>query len=198
MSDDWRLVVQYRAAPVAPVPTIAELSRKLETSRPRPKGPSWLTVLYRAERRMFDSRWVSLEIKTERGAHWLAHLVRTAVEADVFAAPKGANVRLSHREPITWTHHTPGKDDDCVCRLGPFGAHVENMRGPYGKGGEYYVGTWREEPGKPSLDLVDYHAVLPHIEVRSGEAGRFLAELAIDLARSGAAIPSIEESLFGR
>ncbi len=184
--DPWRTVVQRRTAVHAhPI----ELVREENVRR---REAAWIAVLYRHERRVFDSRWVSLELKTERGARWLVGLVRSAVEVGVFAAPKGANVAPTHRAPIAWTHDTPGKDDDCFCEHGPFGAHVENLEGPYGKGGRYYVSAYRRGPSDVGGDdLFDFHELVVHVEARSGDAGRFLAELAMDLATAGHAIPPI-------
>jgi len=149
----------------------------------RRREATWIAVLYRHERRVFDSRWVSLELKSERGARWLVGLVRTAVEAGVFAAPR-ASVTPTHRAAIVWTHLAPGRDD-CTCEHGPLRAHVENARGRTGV--HYVARVYRI--GEPA----DVHVFRDAADVaaRTVEAGRFLAELAMDLATAGHAIPPI-------
>ena len=163
-------------------------------ARPRRSGPRWHFTLALDGQRVFDSRWVTLKLNTERGARWVARLVRTAIEAGVFAPPRGANVRPSHRAPILWTQQgAKDWDDDSVCTYGGYGAHVEWLFGPQGKGGEYYVGVWSPAPKPGAFADFHYTEVLDDMHIRSGDAGRFLAELLIDLASAGQPIPAISD-----
>jgi len=106
---------------------------------------TWIVVLYRDERRMFDSRSVALVLETERGARWLGRVVRAAIEASVLAPPKGAPI---HRGPIVWTPRgETDRDDDVVCHHGPYVGRVAWRAGPRGKGGEHDVTVTRAARG---------------------------------------------------
>lgn len=170
----FRLVVQpRRPVHVHPIDVVREGA---EIERPRLREASWIVVLYRDERRAFDSRSVSLEPKTERGARWLGQLVRAAIEAEAFA-PSSATLR----SPIDWID---GAQGDCHCAHGPLAARVERRTGVSDAG--FRVAVRRHDP---PADLVDEQALAADLLVRTRDAGRFLAEVVLDLARVGRPIP---------
>lgn len=173
--EQWRTVVQRRMA------THAHPIELVRDENARGRDARWIAVLYRTERRVFDSRWVALELTSERGARWLVGLVRTAIEASVFAPPRGSSVAAMHRAPIVWTHRTPGVDDHCVCEHGGLRARVETA-----SSGLCFVAV-SAGSGDALCDL--RHTT--DVQARTGDAGRFLAELVLDLATAGRPIPRI-------
>jgi hypothetical protein len=79
---------------IQPRPTVHDATLRFDAAASavdggRSKESCWIVVLYRDERRVFDSRGVAIELVTERGARWLADLVRVAVDAGVFVPPLG-------------------------------------------------------------------------------------------------------------
>jgi hypothetical protein len=168
----WRLVVQERVG--------------LRRVR-----PSWLLVWYRDERRLFDSRWVALDLVTERGARWLARVVRSAIEAELLAPPVGLSSARSHRAPIVWQDHGDSRFDESVCEHGGFVGHVGCRTAPRGTGTDYHLRVTCSAP--TPTGFVDFHhlEIRSDVTIRTGDAGRFLAELIIDLAGAGRAIPPI-------
>ena len=194
MTDELRLEIRLQVdSEPLPEPSVERLVwRRGDKYEHRPKRGDWMVIWRHGAHVVFDSRWVSLELRTERGARWIAALVRTAIDAGVFTPPKGANVAPSHRAPIVWTRQgAPDFDDDSFCRHGPYGGHVEWTNGPQGKGGEYYVGVWCESPTPGGFADFHWTEVLGHVHMRSADAGRFLAELVIDVATAGCRIPAM-------
>jgi hypothetical protein len=158
-----------------------------------PLGGDWIAIVRRGDDVVFDSRSISLHLVTESAARWLAALVRTAIEAGVFAPPKGANVPPPHRAPLVWTQQgSRDFDDDSVARLGPFGGHVEWTNGPKGKGGDYFFNVWRDTPSAGGFVDLNGTEVWSHLRARSADAGRFLVELVMDVAGAGYPIPPLD------
>jgi hypothetical protein len=176
-SGRWRVVVQPRTpVHVHPIDVVRAVEGDVERGRAR--STSWIVVLYRDERRVFDSRGVSIELTTERGARWLAHVVRRAIDADVFAPPREDGVPPPHREPIVWAR-ADGDADDCV--HGAYAARVTQRAGVVG-----WVALVRHG------ELSVFHSVdlAGDVRLRTLDAGRFVAELALDLAIAGQRIPA--------
>jgi len=164
----WRLVVQERVG----------LRR------------SWLLVWYRDERRLFDSRWVALDLVTERGARWLAQVVRRAIEAGVYAPPSRAGNAWTHRAPIAW-RPLGGPGDDCACDRGAYIAHVEHVAGSSERGGGYHLDVTCNPPSPSGFTRLHSRELGSDIAIRSSGAARFLAELVIDLGEAGQPVPHI-------
>jgi len=146
-----------------------------EKRRPKGRSPLWSCRVFEDDLILFSDDWVSVRFRTESSASWFADLFSRALGVGVVHLPKGFGV--DHSFKLEWSGDL---DDDCYASGAGYGAHVEHIGGPMGKGG-----VWHCE-----VDGLFHLADVPGLEVRSCAAGRWLCEFVLAAHQLGAYEPN--------
>lgn len=135
-----------------------------QRSRPKGRSPLWAFRVLNKTVVVFESAWVSVRYQTREDALWLANLIESLAERELFGGCPGHRVAIV--EHVSWSGDL---GDDCVAVAGDLSAHAEHLFGP-SRGGAWYCSV------SEGMETI-FHTVDCGIRPRSGAAARWLCEV---------------------